>query len=125
MFAGRVQVFLSPEILLEVIDVLNRPELQEKFKSLTPEAADAYVKEIARKSTIVKDVPKRIALPRDPKDEPYLNLALEAHADFLVTRDKDLLDLMKDSVFRLQNPELTILDPVSFLTEVPARSAPS
>lgn len=30
---------------------------------------------------------------RDEKDRPYLHCALTAHADFLVTHDKDLLDL--------------------------------
>ena len=53
--------------------------------------------------------------PRDPKDEPYINLALAANADYLVTRDNDLLDLMNDSDFRQQFPGLTILDPVAFL----------
>ena len=31
---------------------------------------------------------------RDPKDEPQLNLAIEVQADYLISRDNDLLDLM-------------------------------
>jgi predicted nucleic acid-binding protein len=31
---------------------------------------------------------------RDPDDEAYLNLAIEAEADFLISGDNDLLDLM-------------------------------
>ena len=38
--------------------------------------------------------PSVFAYPRDPKDEPYVNLAVAAAADYVVTRDKDLLDLM-------------------------------
>ena len=32
-------------------------------------------------------------LERDPKDAKYVDLAIATKADFLVTRDKDLLDL--------------------------------
>ena len=48
-------------------------------------------------------------------DEPYLNLALSANANYLVTWDKDMLDLMQDEGFRTQHPQLTILNPVALL----------
>lgn len=32
-------------------------------------------------------------LDRDPKDSKYIDLAIATKADFLVTRDNDLLDL--------------------------------
>ena len=60
-------------------------------------------------------------LDRDPKDEIYVNLAIEAGASYLVSRDKDLLDLMNDPDFRSRFPGLTILDPVAFLKELSAR----
>ena len=62
-------------------------------------------------------------LPRDPDDEPYLNLALEAGAQFLVTRDRDLLDLMRWDTeegrdFQSRFRELRILDPAAFIREL-------
>ena len=60
-------------------------------------------------------MPSLFSLPRDPDDEPYLNLAIAAGADYLVTWDKDLLDLMQDASFRAQYPRLTILNPVALL----------
>jgi hypothetical protein len=39
----------------------------------------------------------------------------------LVTRDKDLLDLMNDHAFRQRFPALTILDPVAFLKAIASR----
>ena len=59
--------------------------------------------------------PNAYSLPRDPKDERYLNVAIASNAEFLVSRDLDLLDLMKDTAFRQQFPSLVILDPVAFL----------
>jgi predicted nucleic acid-binding protein len=51
----------------------------------------------------------------DDKDERYINLALASSAAYLVTWDKDLLDLMDDQGFRLQFPQLTILEPPALL----------
>lgn len=75
------------------------------------------------KGKLFRNVPKRFELPRDPGDEPYVNLAIEAGAQFLVTRDRDLLDLMEwdkeeGRYFRSRFPQLKILDPVSFLEEI-------
>ena len=44
-----------------------------------------------------------------------MNLALAAEAKCLVSRDRDLLDLMHDESFRRQYPDLQILEPVAFL----------
>jgi len=41
-------------------------------------------------------VPRVITYPRDPKDEPYLDLGAHAKAAFLVSFDNDLLDLMAE-----------------------------
>lgn len=64
------------------------------------------------------DVPEVALLARDPKDEPYINLALAAGAAFLVSRDNDLLDLMTDPEFRGRFPGLQIVDPATLLREL-------
>jgi predicted nucleic acid-binding protein len=58
------------------------------------------------------------SLPRDPKDAPYVDLAVASNAGYLVSRDKDLLELMQDEAFRRRFPNLKILEPVSFLREI-------
>jgi predicted nucleic acid-binding protein len=45
---------------------------------------------------MINEVPRVFEYPRDPNDEPYINLAIPARAKYLVSRDKDLLDLMSD-----------------------------
>ena len=49
---------------------------------------------VESKGVVFGDVPRIYKLECDPKDEPYLNLAIEANADYLISRDRDLLDLM-------------------------------
>jgi|GEM_PF-3297070 len=74
-------------------------------------------------AVLIKDVPERFRYERDPQDEPYLNLAIVTRADYIVSRDNDLLDLMDESRaegqdFRVRFPMLTILDPVAFLNRI-------
>ena len=56
----------------------------------------------------------------DPKDEPYINLAIAADADYIVSRDKDLLDLMTGHTkeckeFRRKFRSLKVIEPQEFL----------
>lgn len=65
-------------------------------------------------------MPKQFTYARDPNDEPYVNLALAAGAQYLVTFDQDLLDLMTQATpegkdFHQRFPGLLILTPVAFL----------
>jgi predicted nucleic acid-binding protein len=60
------------------------------------------------------------AYTRDPDDAHYVNLALAAGADVIVSRDRDLLDLVAanrpESVeFRRRFPALQILTPEEVL----------
>lgn len=118
--SGVITLVVSPDVLVEVRDVLNRPELRQKFRRLTPERVEELLQSLVTTATLVHEVPRHVELPRDPKDEPYLNLAITAGATYLVTRDKDLLDLMDQDKkegqgFRRRYSALTILDPVEFL----------
>jgi putative PIN family toxin of toxin-antitoxin system len=112
---GKGILCISNEILVEVRDVLTRPKAQKKFPLLTPEWVEDFVSDVERKAITFADVPKVFSLERDPKDEPYINLAIATGAKFLVSRDKDMLDLMQDDDFRTSYPALLILGPAEFL----------
>jgi len=76
-----------------------------------------------KKATMVRDVPKVFEYLRDPEDDPYLNLAISARAAFLVSRDRDLLDLMtghdaESKQFRQRFRFLKVIKPLDFLNEV-------
>src|SRR5437764_6236658 len=101
----RVTLCLSPVILAEVRDVLTRPKTQRRFPLLSPEWADTFVQKAESKAVVLTQVPQTFILERDPKDEPYLNLALAVQVHYLVSRDNDLLDLMKDASFRQRFPD--------------------
>lgn len=118
-----ISLYVSADTLREVGDVLTRPRVRQKNPRLTDEGRDALLRRLARQAVLLDPVPRRYEYARDPKDEPYLNLALSAGAKYLVTRDKDLLDLMNEErpegkEFRQRFPDLRIVDPVAFLREL-------
>jgi len=89
----RAQLLVSYATLTELADVLSR----SKF--------DAYVsiedrKEFFRRLTHVAEivpVVTAVRVCRDTKDDKFLELAVDGRASFIVTGDKDLLEL---SAFR-------------------------
>ncbi len=115
---GLVTLLISAEILTEVRDILARPKTLHRFPQLTTVAIDAFLRNVLSKATSISDVPRVFTLQRDPKDEAYVNLALAGDARYLVSRDGDLLDLMRDASFRHSYPGLEILDPMEFLRAV-------
>lgn len=119
---------MSADVLAEIRDVLNRPEHQTKFPALTPKAVDTFLARYLRAVNWFPLVPHLYTVQRDPKDSKYVNLALAAEAPYLLTTDRDLLDLMKPETpegadFMQRFPKLKILDPVAFLDQLPRPQA--
>lgn len=129
--AAVIELVVSDAVTAEVRDVLYRPHLRQGFLPVTDEEVDAFLALIPTFTTRIDPVPAVLALARDPKDEKYLNLAVAARADYLVTRDRDLLDLTTGTdpdaaAFRAAAPGVTVLDPAGFLarTRPPAPPTP-
>src|SRR2546429_197606 len=81
----QVTLVICLAILIELHDVLNRPQLRMKFKHLTADRVEQFIERVVAFSTTLPDSKRHVSLPRDPADEPYLNLAIEAGARHLVT----------------------------------------
>lgn len=114
-----VVLVASDKTLSELKNVLSRDVVKEKLR-FSNSAVEEFLETIEHLAKTFTKVPGRFELPRDVDDEEYLNLAIESEADFLVTRDKDLLDLMNgyDEVgkrFRQQHRNIKIVDPLNFL----------
>lgn len=62
-------LFVSRDILAEIMDVLSRPKLREKYSQVTDESTDKFLKQVLAKAVIIKTVPQNFYYSRDPKDE--------------------------------------------------------
>ncbi len=81
---------VSPAIVEEVADVLSRPDLLG-VKGVRKLDADRLV-ELLRQAPVVFPT-KKVTVCRDPDDDKFLEAALAAKAEYLVTGDKDLRDI--------------------------------
>jgi putative PIN family toxin of toxin-antitoxin system len=120
---GLIQLFVSKEVLLEIEDVLNRPEVRAHFSDLSDEITGAFLKRLRNLGEFVSNVPRTFRYSRDEDDESYINLAVEVSADFIVSRDRDLLDLMTGHTdhckeFRQRFRTLKVIEPVDLLKEI-------
>lgn len=113
-------LFISKEILGEITNVLSRSYIRASNLQITDESVETFLEGVLKKAVFVKTVPPKFKYPRDPKDEKYINLALEVKAGYIVSRDNDLLDLMHDvsmagKEFRQKTRPLKIVEPIEFL----------
>jgi uncharacterized protein len=87
----------------QLFEVVARPYLA----SLIDPEAQIWLKKLMAAAELVT-ITERIAACRDPTDDKFLELAVNGHADLLVTGDGDLLVL---NPFR----EIPIVTPVAFV----------
>jgi uncharacterized protein len=99
--AEEVDVFaLSAAVEGEIAAVLSRA----KFAGAIPLARRERVLEILRRAAVWFEPAVRVTDCRDPKDDKYLELALAAGAEIIVSSDNDLLVLHPWRGVRILNP---------------------
>lgn len=88
---GDYTLLYAQSLLEELVDVLNRPRIRDKYQ-LTNQDIQTIVSLILLRGEAV--VPQeRIAACRDPKDDKFLEVAVAGEADVIVSGDEDLLVL--------------------------------
>src|SRR5437868_7030417 len=102
--ATKAQPIATIETLRELIEKLHSPKLD---RYVLRERRDALLERVASLVEII-DVLQSIRASRDPKDDKFLDAAVNGRADLIVTGDKDLLDLNR---FR----GIAILTPADYL----------
>ncbi len=88
---GRFTIVYSIDILVEIIDVLGRPEFRSKYH-INPDDITALVNLVRLRGELVTPK-KKVTACQDPKDDKFLEAALAGKADCIVSGDTDLLDL--------------------------------
>jgi putative PIN family toxin of toxin-antitoxin system len=122
-FNGDISLFVSEPIVREVREVLNRAQLRRKLPGINDRIVNAFLTKLEAKAILIANVPEEFHYERDPDDEMYINLAVVANASYLVSRDKDLLDLVTTSTdiarqFRSRYPFLRIMTAADFITAI-------
>ena len=127
-FNGDISLFVSAPIIREVRDVLNRSEIRRKLPGINDRIVNAFLTKPEAKAILLANVPGEFHYERDPDDEMYINLGIVANATYLVSQDKDLIDLMTTSTdlarqFRARYPFLRIMTAADFITAIESTGA--
>jgi len=109
-----MEVWVSPELLQEYREVPL--ELFSEGK-ITRDQLLALIAGIAAFTARAKvSYPKeRLSLCRDPEDNMLLECCLSSKAHFLITSDKDLLEINREALKGAALGKLEILSPKEFL----------
>lgn len=101
---GTIDFVIGPEVLRELKNVLERPRIRERYHVPT-DTKEALVGMLQKFSVTVavRDVPPVVA--RDPNDDVILAYALSGNADYIVSRDDDLLALSEYRGIPILTPE--------------------
>ncbi len=118
--SGKIKLFVSKDTLAEVRDVVLRPNILQHLPDADAAQIEAFLEDISNISTLIRLVPENFKFQRDPKDEIIINLAVICEAEYIVSCDKDLLDLMTGFTddckeFRQRFRPLNVVEPLEFL----------
>jgi len=99
-------------------------ELQGVILKLSKKLSEEQITFIQEKMEQIVDMAKHVTvsihvvLSRDAKDDHYLSLCKEVEADFLITGDKDLLNI-SEALLKKNGISCQIIPPQAFLNIVP------
>ena len=95
------ELVMSPAIIDEVIETLKDPKVRRYIRAKID--APVWFETIAVLADVVADEHEISGGSRDPDDDKYLAAAIDGRATFVVTGDRDLLDLGEHAGVRIVN----------------------
>ena len=112
MHDGAVALYLSPAIIEETAGVPARSKKEQAQYRYTPESGMRYCADLETLGTVIANpAPLPDPVSRDPDDDKIIACAVAATAEYLVTRDRDLLALGSYGA-------ITMIAPEAFLQKV-------
>ena len=89
--SGRYTIVLSPELITEILEVLYRSSLRDKFPQINDVSID-LVLELFERAEVVEPG-ERLEVCRDPDDDKLFECAVAGGAEYIVSEDLDVLDV--------------------------------
>lgn len=109
--ADQYTLTTAEPLIRELIDVTHRPALARRFSNLPGRDLAATLSILSDATVIEIDERTIPRVCRDPNDDKFLAVALAANARFLVSEDKDLLDLR-------EHEGVSIIDAYTYLSHI-------
>jgi uncharacterized protein len=91
-FAGKLDLYTSPVLLDELVDVLSRAKFDRKITASTFSAEQLVWRYARLAHRVVPDVVERV-VQSDPDDDHVIACAVAANADLIVSGDRALHEI--------------------------------
>lgn len=102
-YFSEYHLIVSEDLVIEVLEVLRRPEITAKFRSIQGRDMNRILEIISEAEVVgISPIPK---ISRDIKDDIFLATAKAANVDYLVSEDWDLLTLVEYEGTQIINAE--------------------
>jgi uncharacterized protein len=98
------RVYCSTAIMDELKAKLFSPKFDQKTKNRLSEKQKSEFISILTDNVIFVESFEKLAICRDPDDDKFLELALAIDADFIISGDKDLLELTQFQNTKILKP---------------------
>lgn len=95
------EVLVSSDTISELNEVLGRKKFN---KYLTEEERERFLRSLLQSARLV-EIREKVRACRDPKDDKFLELAVNGAADYIVSGDGDLLALHPFRSVQILTPE--------------------
>ena len=100
-----INLYTVTEILQEIRQVLlEKPHIRNRY-TYSSEKVETFIDYLKDISIIVAQLPEIRVIERDPKDDMIIACAVAASADYIISRDRDLLDLGNYQQIQIVTPE--------------------
>jgi putative PIN family toxin of toxin-antitoxin system len=106
--SDRFHLYIAEPILDEVRHTLLEVERIRRKYSYTTEEVEEFIQSLRLVSHFVESIPEIYIIERDPEDNKILACAIAIKANYLVTRDLDLLDIGSYQSIEIVKPEYFI-----------------
>ncbi len=93
---GRIRLLTAPPLTTEVARTLQKPRIRRKYQLDEADISELIENLEGAEQVIPLPEAHLPVVSRDANDNPFLAVALAGSADYLVTGDKDLLELSDD-----------------------------
>jgi uncharacterized protein len=84
-------IIVSADVVAELNGVLGREKV---WCYVTEEEGERFLQSLLREAGLI-EIEQKIQACRDPKDDKFLELAVNGDADCIVSEDEDLLSLIR------------------------------
>jgi putative PIN family toxin of toxin-antitoxin system len=101
----KIKIIITENILSEIIEVLNKEEKFQKFIEDKKQKIEDLIRTILSFSVLIKTKSKLELIKDHPKDNIILEAALDGKADYIVSYDKHVLNMIEFREIKISEPK--------------------